>query len=163
MAAWRQMSEADLPGVMRVADSVHRDLPEYEPIFRERLTLFPEGCLVLVEDGEVGGYIVSFPIHKSKPPALNTLLGGIPAGADQYYLHDLAILPSFRGRGVAAEGVQKILQIAKRYQTTCLISVYGTVPFWSRYGFVPQLVDEGMEEKLRGYGEGATYMTRQNA
>jgi GNAT superfamily N-acetyltransferase len=162
MATWREMTDGDIPGVMRVADDIHRDLPETEAVVRERLSLFPEGCFVLVENDKVGGYIMSFPVRYGKPPALDTLLGGIPPDADQYYLHDLAILPGFRGRGAAAEGIGRVLEVAKRYPTTCLISVYGTVPFWGKFGFTPEPVDALMEEKLRGYGEGATYLTRQN-
>ncbi|SPQ20746.1 8b3c0562-c869-4ddd-bcd2-73ed98b752b8 [Thermothielavioides terrestris] len=177
MPTWRPMRESDLPGVMRVADEIHRDLPEAEAVFRERLALFPAGCLVLVDDdgegdgdgGEsdvvVGGYVVSFPIRRGRPPALNALLGGgeIPADADQYYLHDLAVLPRFRGRGAAAEGIGRVLEVAQRYASVCLISVYGTVAFWRRFGFVPEPVDAALQEKLRGYGPGATYMVRRNA
>ncbi|KAK4151604.1 acyl-CoA N-acyltransferase [Chaetomidium leptoderma] len=162
MATWRPMTENDIAGVMRVADEIHRDLPEHEAVLRERLKLFPQGCMVLVDAEDVGGYVVSFPICRGKPPALNDMLGEIPLDADQYYLHDLAILPRFRGRGAAAECVREILRVAGRYSTTCLISVYGTVPFWGRFGFAPEVVDMGMEEKLRGYGADATYLTRQN-
>jgi GNAT superfamily N-acetyltransferase len=157
------MTDSDMVDVMRIADEIHRDLPEHEPVLRERLQLFPEGCLVLVEKGDIGGYVVSFPIRRGKPPALNEMLGEIPRDADQYYLHDLAILPGFRGRGAASEGIAKILAVAERYPTTCLISVYGTVPFWGRFGFTPEPVDAAMEEKLRGYGADATYLTRKNA
>jgi GNAT superfamily N-acetyltransferase len=174
------MRESDLPGVMRVADEIHRDLPEAEAVFRERLALFPAGCFVLVDeddgDGDgvesdvdnrdaVGGYVVSFPIRRGRPPALNALLdgGGIPVDADQYYLHDLAVLPRFRGRGAAAEGIGRVLEVAQRYASVCLISVYGTVAFWRRFGFVPEPVDAALQEKLRGYGPGASYMVRRNA
>ncbi|KAJ4287508.1 hypothetical protein N0V88_007608 [Collariella sp. IMI 366227] len=162
MAVWHQMTESHLPGVLRVAGEVHADLPEHETVVTERLKLFPDGCLVLVEHGKVGGYIVSFPIRHSKPPPLNALLGEIPSDADQYYLHDLALLPAVRGRGAAAEGIGKILEVAERYPTTCLTSVYGTVSFWRQYGFVPEPVDGILEEKLRTYGGDATFMTRKN-
>ncbi|AEO64769.1 uncharacterized protein THITE_48458 [Thermothielavioides terrestris NRRL 8126] len=168
MPTWRPMRESDLPGVMRVADEIHRDLPEAEAVFRERLALFPAGCFVLsdVDNRDaVGGYVVSFPIRRGRPPALNALLdgGGIPVDADQYYLHDLAVLPRFRGRGAAAEGIGRVLEVAQRYASVCLISVYGTVAFWRRFGFVPEPVDAALQEKLRGYGPGATYMVRRNA
>jgi GNAT superfamily N-acetyltransferase len=157
------MTDGDMADVMRVADEIHRDLPEHEPVFRERLQLFPEGCLVLVQNDEIGGYVVSFPIRRGRPPALNEMLGEIPQDADQYYIHDLAILPGFRGRGAATDGIAKTLAVAKRYPTTCLISVYGTVPFWGRFGFTPEPVGTAMEEKLRGYGADATYLTRKSA
>jgi GNAT superfamily N-acetyltransferase len=162
MATWRSMADSDMPAVMRIADEIHRDLPEAEAVFRERLHLFPEGCLVLAKNETVGGYVISFPIRRGKPPPLDALLGEIPPDADQYYLHDLAILPRFRGCGLAAGCIGKVLEVAKRYASVCLVSVYGTVPFWSRFGFAPELVDFPQEEKLRSYGEGATYLTRRN-
>ncbi|KAK4142720.1 acyl-CoA N-acyltransferase [Dichotomopilus funicola] len=166
---WRPMTEADIPGVMRVADEIHRDLPEDECVFRERLHLFPQGCMVLAssEPGRaeaeqiIGGYVISFPIRRGKPPALNEMLGGgwITDDADQYYLHDLAIQPSFRGRGAATEVLGRVLEVARQWTSVCLISVYGTVPFWQRFGFVPVEREDGaMQEKLNGYGPGATFM-----
>jgi GNAT superfamily N-acetyltransferase len=164
------MHPSDLPWVMRIANEIHHALPETEAVFREHLHLFPAGCFVLCDSeiGILGGYVMSFPIRRGKPPALNALLGGeIPPDADQYYLHDLAILPAFRGRGLAKDGVGRVLEVAKGlgYDTVCLISVYGTVSFWKRFGFEdpePGQVDEGMREKLRGYGEEATYLVRRD-
>lgn len=162
MAAWRQMSENDIPGLVVVANAIHADLPESEPVFRERLKLFPAGCLVFAEDGEVGGYAISHPIRSGQPPALDSLLGEIAPDADQYYIHDLAILPRFRGRGLAAACIGQLLEVATRYPTSCLVSVYGTAPFWTRYGFTPAAVDAALQEKLGGYGDGATYLVRNN-
>ena len=162
MVTWRPMTESDIPGVMSVANEIHRELPEHEPAFRERLCLFPKGCMVLVDGEEVGGYAISFPVCHGKLPALNDLLGEIPPDADQYYLHDIAVLPALRGRGVAGDGIRQIFELAKQYPTTCLISVYGTVPYWHRFGFVRGPVDAAMEEKLRGYGPGATYLVQEN-
>ena len=146
---------------MLIGNEIHSALPESESVFTERLRLFPDGCLVLEEAGQVGGYIMSFPIRHGKPPALNTMLGEIPPDADQYYLHDLAVLPGFRGRGSAAEGISRILDVAKRFPSTCLISVYGTTAFWNKYGFAPVPVDAAMQ-KLRGYGSDALYLFRKN-
>ncbi|KAL2162564.1 hypothetical protein VTH06DRAFT_7478 [Thermothelomyces fergusii] len=201
MAIWRPMTERDLPGVMRVADEIHRALPEREVVFRERLRLFPEGCMVLVTEegqeegqekeedeekdkgqegtapdgsggggGGVGGYVVSFPIRRGRPPGLDQLLegGAIAADADQYYVHDVAVLPALRGRGAAARAVTRLLDtVARRFPTTCLISVYGTAPFWARFGFAPEPLGDdadadALRHKLRGYGPDATYLVRRN-
>lgn len=156
------MRDDDIAGLIRVADEIHADLPESEFVFRERLKLFPEGCLVLADDGEVGGYVISHPIRHDQPPALDSLLREIALDADQYYIHDLAILPKFRGTGRAAECIAKLLKVAKQFPTTCLVSVYGTTSFWGRYGFTPAAVDEVLAEKLRGYGEDAAYLVRRN-
>ncbi|MCJ1316781.1 hypothetical protein MMC15_002102 [Xylographa vitiligo] len=162
MAAWRKMSVNDVDGVLRIADVIHPDLPESDYVFAERAKLFPEGCLVLVKDDEVCGYALSHPIRFHQPPALDSLLGNIAPDADQYYIHDLAILPIFRGQGLAAECMGKLLAIAKRYPTTCLVSVYGTASFWARFGFVTEPIDAALSKKLHDYGEDAVYLLCQN-
>jgi predicted N-acetyltransferase YhbS len=162
MATWRPTTSSDITGLLRVADNVHPDLPESEAVFAERAKLFPEGSLVLVENNEVCGYIVSHPIRSRRPPELDSLLRGIAPNANQYYIHDLAILPKMRGQGLAAIGMKKILAVAKRYPTACLVSVYGTAAFWKRFGFEAGIVDEVLAEKLRGYGDDAAYLERQN-
>lgn len=162
MATWRQLSVSDIAGVLRVADEIHPDLPEGDFVFTERVKLFPDGCLALIDGDEVCGYAISHPIRHSQPPALDSLLGEIAPNADQYYIHDVAILPKFRGLGLARDCIEKLLEVAKRYPTTCLISVYGTTPFWARFGFVAEQVNDVLSEKLREYGEDASYLTRHN-
>lgn len=162
MATWRPMSVSDVPALQRIADEVHPGLPEGDHVFTERAKLFPEGCLVLAQGDELCGYAISHPIRRGEPPVLDGLLGEIPSSADQYFIHDIAILPGLRGRGHADNCIRRILDIARRYPLTGLVSVYGTAPFWARFGFVAEPVDEGLSEKLSGYGEDAVYLTRNN-
>ncbi len=56
--------------------------------------------------------------------------------------------------------MNNIFTIAERYPTTCLVSVYGTAPFWSRFGFVPEEIDEVLEKKLLDFGDEAIYLER---
>ncbi|KAH9902330.1 acyl-CoA N-acyltransferase [Xylariomycetidae sp. FL2044] len=163
MAVWRQLTANDIKALARVADIVHTDLPESNHVFEERAKLFPEGCLALVDNnGELCGYAISHPIRRRDPPALDTLLGGeIAPGADQYYIHDVCVLPAWRGRGLASQAINRLLVVAERFQSACLVAVYGTAPFWGRYGFrAPPSVDEGLSAKIRGYGDGAAYLER---
>ena len=161
---WRELSVSDIPNLTRVADKIHPDLPESDEVFAERVKLFPGGCLGLVESksDELCGYVISHPIRRLQPPALDSLLGEIASDADQYYIHDLAILPKLRGRDLARVCINKLFAIAKQYPTTCLISVYGTQHFWSRFGFVPVQIDDVLEKKLLDYGDDATYLERKN-
>lgn len=160
---WRPMRREHLASVLALANAVHEGLPESEAVFAERLRLFPRGCLVLAGDETidgyaVDGYAVSHPIRRFEPPALNTMLGTLPAGADDYYIHDVVVAPSRRGDGHAAKGVNRLLDIAGGYETASLISVYGTAGFWSRFGFVA--ASECMKNKLLAYGADALYMIR---
>jgi GNAT superfamily N-acetyltransferase len=156
---WRAMRVDDLDAVLALAEAVHRDLPESRAVFAERLALFPSGCLVL-DGGGIGGYAVSHPIRRSEPPALGVLLGSLPADADQFYIHDVVVAPSRRRSGTAAAAVARLLDLAADFETTALVSVYGTVGFWARFGFAP--TDEEMAEKLSPYGAGAVYLVRLN-
>ncbi|KAK3364541.1 acyl-CoA N-acyltransferase [Lasiosphaeria hispida] len=162
LASWRGMTVDDIPQLLQVADQVHPDLPESDDVFSERAQLFPDGCLTLADDGKVYGYAVSHPIRRGCPPALDSLLGEIPEDSDQYYIHDVAVLPELRGKGHAADAINKLLEVANRFATTCLVSVYGTGPFWGRFGFEPEPVSAVLQEKLRNYGDDAVYMSRRN-
>lgn len=105
--AWHVMSISNIDSLVHVANKIHPNLPESAQVFAERIKLFPEGCLALMgnETDELFGYIISHPIRYRQPPALNSFLTEIAPDADQYYIHDLAILPELRGRGLAKEGV----------------------------------------------------------
>ncbi|KAK0649326.1 hypothetical protein B0T16DRAFT_428129 [Cercophora newfieldiana] len=163
MASWRRMTVDDIPSLLRVADAVHPDLPESDYVFTERVKVFPKGCLILSDkDNKIYGYAISHPIRRGQPPALDSLLHEIPVDANQYYIHDVAILPELRKRGHAAEGTRMLLEVASRFPTTCLVSVYGTGSFWNRFGFEEEVVDEALSEKLRNYGDDAVYMSRNN-
>lgn len=162
MATWRNMWVNDVDGVLCVADVIHPNLPESDCVFAERAKLFPEGCRVLVKDDEICGYALSYPIRHCQPPALDSLLGTLAPDADQYYIHDIAILPKFRRQGFATACIDKLLSIASRYSTTCLVSVYGTVSFWARFGFVTVPIDAALSQKLDIFGEDAVYLSRQN-
>ena len=163
-ASWRELSINDIKSLARVADTIHPGLPESDEVFSERVSLFPEGCLALLSGNgnSLCGYAISHPIRRRQPPALNSLLGRIASDADQYYIHDLAILPELRGRGLAQECINKLFAIAKGYPTTCLISVYGTELFWGRFGFVKVGIDDVLREKLLEYGDDAVYLERKN-
>ncbi|KAK4107604.1 hypothetical protein N656DRAFT_785091 [Canariomyces notabilis] len=164
------MTVDDIPELLRIGDAVHPSLPDSDYVFTERIQLFPEGCLILSDrdnnnNNKIYGYAISHPIRHGQPPALDSLLHKIPEDADQYYIHDVAILPELRGRGHATGGIRMLLEeVASRFPTTCLVSVYGTGPFWRRFGFeAVEAVDEALKEKLRNYGGGAVYMSRKNS
>ena len=162
--SWRPVTLDHIPSLIHVAARVHPGLPESDHVFAERVNLFPAGCLALVQEGsdDLCGYLISHPIRYRQPPELDSLLGEIADDVDQYYIHDLAILPEWRGCGFARHGIERVLGIAKKYHLTCLVSVYKTELFWARYRFRPVEIEEGLEKKVRGYGEGAKFLEREN-
>jgi len=162
--SWRCLPLDRIRDLVKIADSIHPGLSERADVFVERVKLFPDGCLGLFdpETDELYGYAISHPINHRQPPALDSFLNDIDASADQYYIHDLAILPRARGSGSAQKCLELILTIAERYETTSLVSVYGTAPFWSKYGFEGCEIDDKLRAKLVDYGDDAMYLERRN-
>lgn len=158
---WRALTTLDLPAVEVIAAKVHPGFPEDTAVLAERQRLYPEGTRLLEVDGEPTGYILSHPWPFKALPALNSMLGAIPAGADTYYLHDLALLPAARGTGAAAMIVGDILRHARLhgFPSASLVAVNGSLPFWYKHGFrtldVPELAD-----KLLGYEAAARLMVK---
>jgi len=149
--AWRPMTAADLPEVARIADLVHVDLPERPSVLAERLRLFPDGCLMAD-----GGYAIAHPSRLGCPPPLDTLLGTLPEDADALHLHDVALLPALRGRGLGGAAVARLMQVATGCGLTraTLIAVHGTPPYWARFGFREAVA------AVSSYGADAIYMVR---
>lgn len=129
------MTPSDIPFVYKIACHLHPELYEDLSIFYERLALCPEGCFVL-EEVTIGGYAISHPFTRESPP-LNTLIKEIPE-ATCWYIHDVAMLPSFRGNGATSAIVSKMEELARSQglQEMTLTSVSGSHTFWSRLGFV---------------------------
>lgn len=158
---WRAMTPADLRAVMAVAAEVHPDYPEGEAVFAERLALYPGGCLCLADARGIAGYVLSHPWRPRAVPALNALLGDIPAGATAYYIHDLALLPRMRGSGAASGVVARLAEHARTsgFATMALVAVNASAGFWQRHGF-RVTHDASLDRKLASYDDAARYMTR---
>ncbi len=156
------MTPADLPAVGALAAQLHPGYPEDEAVFAERLALAAEGCLCLEQAGRVCGYVLSHPWLRGRVPALNNLLGALPAMADAYYIHDLALLPAMRGGGHASDCVERIVGVARRHGFACLslVAVNGSTGFWQRQGFRP-VHDPALAAKLASYDDAARYMERE--
>lgn len=169
---WRPMRGQDVDGVVRVAAAVFPDHYEARACFAERLALFPQGCFVLgprdldpLSSGArwaVRGYLIAYPWSLGAIPPLNSMLGGLPDGAESVFLHDLALDPDLRGQGHARPAVDMLIAALRLLGTRriALVSVNDTVPFWQAMGFAPLSGDRALVRKLESYGEGARYMIR---
>ncbi|WP_416357953.1 GNAT family N-acetyltransferase [Aureimonas phyllosphaerae] len=160
-ADWRGMVPSDTAAVVALADRVHPTFHEDEAVFRDRLSLFPDGSLVLAAPGGgLAAYAIAYPVRRFAPPPLDTVLGRLPEGADALYIHDVAVAPEWRGRGLAEPAIARLLALAEPFGAAVLVSVYGTPPFWARHGFRP-VEDEALTSKLASYGEDAVFMLRE--
>jgi GNAT superfamily N-acetyltransferase len=160
-ASWRQMQLADLPAVNALAALIHPGYPEDAAVFAERLRLYPRGCRVFERHGEIAAYLVSHPWLDRAPPALNVLLGELPARPTTYYLHDLALLPHVRRSGASVKVVATLAEQARseRLPSLSLIAVNGSSGFWQRQGF-EAVEDQALAIKLHSYGDDASFMIR---
>jgi ribosomal protein S18 acetylase RimI-like enzyme len=158
---WRAMTATDIPEIMVVAGLVHPGYPEDEPVFAERLALYPAGCFCLADNTGMAGYVLSHPWWPLDVPPLNSLLDTIPAAVETYYIHDLALLPQVRGTGAAPSVVTHLAGHARRsgFATLALVAVNDSVAFWERQGF-RVTHDAALDRKLASYDDAARYMTR---
>jgi GNAT superfamily N-acetyltransferase len=158
---WRRVRGADLDGIKVVADEVHPNLCERREVLAEKFRLFPQGCFVLVQDGKVVGYAFVHPWRINDVPKLDDYLLALPAEPECLFIHDVALLPTARGKSASKSLIDEVLRLAKiqNVATLSLVSVYGSNVHWARLGFEIAR-DQGMAAKLASYGQNAYYMVR---
>ncbi|WP_330083218.1 GNAT family N-acetyltransferase [Methylocystis iwaonis] len=158
---WRAMRPGDLEEVCRIAVGVHPGLPERQEVFEEKFRLFPAGCFALEQGGSLVGYAISHPWMLFEIPPLDAFLERLPSPPDCLYLHDVALIPAARGRGAAAQLMDRLRLLASREGVgfIALASVYGTGGFWRAMGFAAASSDR-LAEKLQSYGPSACYMVK---
>lgn len=158
---WRHMQPEDLDAVIEIAARVHPQFPEEREVFLDKLRLHPGGALLLESGRGPVGYCFAHPWHGTQAPPLNTLLGAIPPAADALYLHDLALLPEARGSGAGTAVIEILLAEAASLDLAlcCLVAVNGSIPYWSRHGFVVR-ESVALQAKLASYGDDARLMVR---
>jgi GNAT superfamily N-acetyltransferase len=136
----RPLTSQDLPEILSVQRACYRaELLEREATFRRKLEAFPAGCLGLEREGRLGGYLFCQPWAAARALPLDDP-GEAPAGKpDCLYLHDLAVLPAWRGTGAATGllAAASVLAATLGLRRFALVSVQDSEPFWARLGFRP--------------------------
>ncbi|WP_262027529.1 GNAT family N-acetyltransferase [Microvirga sp. Mcv34] len=158
---WRPMTAEDLDEVQVLADTIHVDHPEDREVLAERRRLYPQGCLMMIEDGRAIGYALTHPWRLGEPPPLNEPLGKLPEAPTTYYIHDVALLPTARGKGYAAQAANRLIEHARAagFDNLSLVAVNRSQAFWERIGF-RVLTRSGLEAKLTSYGPDAVLMVQ---
>lgn len=158
---WRPANRDDVAGIAALSNRLHVLLPERDEVFAEKIRLSPDGCHVLEAGEAIVGYVLSHPWRRADPPALDTPLGGLPADADCWYVHDLGIGEQARGAGAATAIVERLAEQAARqgFGVMALVAVGDAGGFWRRLGF-RDAGGEAVRRKLAAYGAGAAYMER---
>ncbi|ABC21061.1 GNAT family N-acetyltransferase [Rhodospirillum rubrum] len=160
---WRAMTAQDLALTYPLGEEIHSGFPESPAVQPERLALFPAGCRV-AEDakGTLLGYCISHPGVSGRPPALDSLLGGLPAGADCLYIHDVCLRREARGQGLVGLLLGALADLARDHGlgALALTAVGGADGVWRRHGFTDQPIDAALRAKLASYRGIALPMVR---
>lgn len=156
---WRQMLAGDIVSVNSLGDEIHVNYPEDLEVFNERFRLYPAGCLACEMHLTLVGYAISHPWMKDAAPALNSFIKQIPPQSNAYYIHDVALRPSERGKGLGAQVVSMLKSHARAsgYGCATLISVNHSVEFWQQCGFSIKYVSS-LREKLSTYDSESVFM-----
>ncbi len=155
------MAAADLAAVAAIERDSHNPLPpEGEAVFADRLAAFPRGCFVVGPDRTVEGYAIAHPWRLGAVPALGLARIVLPPEPDCLWLHDIALRPALRGRGLipALLGLLDALARERALPVLALTAVHGTAALWARHGFAPTTA--AAEIARDSYGATATPMTR---
>ena len=130
MSLWRKMVIEDIPYVYNIAIDMWTNTCESQTIYEDKFCNFPEGCYVYDDNG-IKGYIISHPYNISSPPKINTLLTKVEINC--FFIHDIVIVPEYRGRGIGNEIINKILD---NNQIVSLVACDDKAKdFWMGYGF----------------------------
>ncbi|BDU73738.1 GNAT family N-acetyltransferase [Mesoterricola silvestris] len=152
----RRLSPEDLPAILEVQRACYPEaLREAEAVFAAKLRAFPGGCRGLHRGDLVGAYVFFQPWRRGRVLPLGDAAPP-PADPDCLYVHDLAVIPAWRGTGAAGDLLAAVLGLAADLGlgTLALTAVQGAEPFWERQGF----------RRVRSFtyapGVDATYMVR---
>ncbi len=132
---WRQMLLDDLQSVFKIANDVWAEYGETFAIYKNKFITAPQGCHVYSVNNNIKGYVISHPWNiLSPPPPLNTPLTIVEENC--WFIHDIVVLPEYRGTGVGDEIIHKILN---ENSIVSLVAANDetikTKDFWMRYGF----------------------------
>jgi len=129
-AVWRPMTKQDLNKVHYISlCQWGTDYYECIEVFQNKLDFYPEGCFVYEDENQIKGYLISHPWESTNIPVLNHLLYS-PKQFDTYYIHDVVLLPEYRGKKIAFEIINKI--ISDKYCVS-LVAPEPTQYYWKTY------------------------------
>jgi ribosomal protein S18 acetylase RimI-like enzyme len=139
-ARLRRLSPDDIRDIHRLeAETYLPELHESDAAFLQLIRLFPEGAFGYFDADGLCGYAFGAPSMAGSTLELRTPLERIPDKADTFYIHDVAVAPRCRGRGIGRRLATELLALAaaKGFTRSELVSVQGSAPFWRQFGFQP--------------------------
>jgi ribosomal protein S18 acetylase RimI-like enzyme len=119
-----------------------------------KIEFSPKTCYGVLAGDRLVGYGISFPWHESKDVVLDSLLKPIEENPEVLYIHDIAVVPEYRGFRGGSELLHLMVAdaILLELRSAVLVAVSGSSTYWVGHGF------KEAEGSVKGYGEGALMM-----
>ena len=155
----RTQTAHDIQAILDIQAACYpADFIESAATLQRKQALAPATSWMIEIEGQAVCYLFCHSWHSDTPPALGKKLAQLPANADRFYIHDLAILPAGRGKKLADQLIEHALNWARHlgFRQAMLVAVLGAESFWRKHQF-----SGTPNRQLSGYGEGAVCMQRQ--
>ena len=133
----RAMCESDLDAVLAIQSACYPSaLNEDAATIRQRFHASPDTAWIASIADEVAAYLFGY---RSRLGSI-TPLGGVFSPADEpdcLYLHDLAVTPTWRSRGIADQLIVAARAFASRQSLSfiALVALENARTYWERHAF----------------------------
>lgn len=154
----------DLDQIVDVQSKIYSpDLHEEYSFYANRLQLAPSSCWKASDQqGRIQGYLISYPWRGDNPPALGHALQALPEAADQWFIHDCALLPSAQGKGWSKQLLRHGVQFARTrgLRWSSLVSLGQARDYWQAQGYSVVQAQAEQADHLLAYGPQSCMMRR---
>lgn len=134
----RRLTASDLAAIHDLEAAVYEpSLHVSDEAFLRLMELYPDGAVGCFDDQGLCGYAFAVPLEAGTILDLRQPLDAVPAGADVFYIHDVAVAPRCQGRGLGRQLATRLLDLARAngFTRAELVSVQGSESFWRTFGF----------------------------
>jgi len=134
----RPLTRDDVPAIHALeVEAYLPSLHESAEAFIRLIEIYSDGAFGAFDDNGLCGYAFGVPLESGTTLELRSPLAAVPAGADTFYIHDVAVAPRCRGRGVGRVLAGRLVDLARArgFRSCELVSVQGSAPFWAQFGF----------------------------
>jgi GNAT superfamily N-acetyltransferase len=124
--------------------------------FTRMIAAYPQGCLGVSVDGILAAYVFFHPYHENLVKPLDHALE-LNGTEDCMYLHDIAVHPRHRGKGITRMLMERVDQETRRggFDVQCLVTVQNSHEFWGKHGFK-------IVRMIESYGESRAHYMKRN-
>jgi len=110
---------------------------ELAEAFISKINYSPKTSYGILHNNKLVAYGIAFPCSDKEDVQLNSNLIYKLGNYDTLYIHDIAILPDFQGKGLSVMLIEKLKSdaVALGLEKLTLIAVLGSDTHWSKLGF----------------------------